>query len=103
MRLVKKILKFLSLILIVPIAYLLVSIICSYITVNKKTNYIENTKTVYLTSNGNHLEIIIAETELGTKFLGEFNSISQEHFVSFGWGGENVLHKSCYFGKFYDP
>lgn len=94
MRLVKKILKYLGIVLIFPIAYLILSLILTYITVNEKTSDLEKNSSVYIASNGTHLEIIIPKTKLDSTLLHGLKLNNQEHFLSFGWGDRTYYIKA---------
>ncbi|WP_103071022.1 TIGR02117 family protein [Aquimarina sediminis] len=89
MRILKKILKFIGVILIIPITYLIISLISTYIPVNNKESSEKKSQTVYLSSNGVHLEIIIAKNDLNSNVLHSQKYNTQAEFFSFGWGDKN--------------
>ncbi|CAL2075547.1 DUF2459 domain-containing protein [Tenacibaculum sp. 190524A05c] len=87
MHFIKKSLKF-SLYFLVGIAvYLLFAVVLSYITVNKKQQ--ASDKSVYLSSNGIHLSLIIPKNELNDAVLKDLNLPYSCKFVRFGWGDVN--------------
>ncbi|WP_160114560.1 DUF2459 domain-containing protein [Aquimarina sp. AU474] len=100
MRLTKKILKSIGVVLIIPIAYLIVSLGFSYITVNKNDDLSEKKHSIYIASNGIHLEIIIPKTELNSSILKGITYTEQEKFFSFGWGDKAFYIKTSTWGNF---
>ncbi|MDY8134450.1 DUF2459 domain-containing protein [Aquimarina sp. 2201CG5-10] len=94
MRIAKKALKVLGIILMFPILYLVVSLAFTYITVNNEKQDIEKEHTIYLSSNGMHLEIIIPKTILSPTLLdGLYHN--NDVFFSFGWGDRNYYIKAA--------
>jgi len=73
----------------IPIGYLVISLILTYITVNKSENETENNKLVYLSSNGVHLNIIIHQNDIVTELKNGLEFIKDYEYLSFGWGDEN--------------
>lgn len=89
MRLFKKILKYIGVFLILPITYLILSLILTYISVNGEQNNNEKNHTIYLSSNGVHLEIIISKNDLNSVILADQIYNKQAEYFSFGWGDKN--------------
>ena len=88
-KLLSKILKYIGYLLILPVSYLVISIILSFITVNNKENTTKKHHTIYLSSNGVHLEIIIQKQDLIPSILeGQIYNDNAQYF-SFGWGDKN--------------
>ncbi len=96
----KKILKFLGVILIIPIAYLIISLVSSYITVNTSDDLADKKHSIYLASNGIHLEIIIPKNELDRSILDGLTYNNQEQFFSFGWGDRTFYIKTSTWSDF---
>ena len=71
------------------ISYIIISLILTYITVNKTELSIENNKEVYLSTNGVHLDIIIPINELNIELKEGLKFTQDEKYFSFGWGDEN--------------
>lgn len=71
------------------ISYIIISLILTYITVNKTELSIENNKEVYLSTNGVHLDIIISINELNIELKEGLKFTQDEKYFSFGWGDEN--------------
>ncbi|WP_299552194.1 DUF2459 domain-containing protein [Seonamhaeicola sp.] len=89
MKLVKKLFKWLLYILLIPVTYGIVSLILTTITVNGKADDTVLDKTIYLNTNGVHLDIVIPKKELDNLFLSDIKHNTTEHYLAFGWGDEN--------------
>ncbi len=100
MRRAKKILKPLGVILLIPVLYLIISLVFSYITVNKNDDLVNKKHSIYLASNGIHLEIIIPKTELDQSILDGLTYNNQEQFFSFGWGDRTFYIKTSTWSDF---
>ncbi|MBQ0733676.1 TIGR02117 family protein [Aquimarina celericrescens] len=83
---ITKILRYIGFILMIPITYFLVSLILTYIPVNNDNDITKNDHSIYLSSNGVHLEIIIPKKNLDPLILDGLKFEDQEQFFSFGWG-----------------
>lgn len=88
MGFLKKILKIVLGVLVIPIVYLLVSLVLTSITVNKKESILNANKTIYLNTNGVHLDIIVPISEID-KNLKKGLEIKDGAFLSFGWGDKD--------------
>lgn len=89
MRLTKKILKYVQIILLILFTYIITSLILTYIPVNNHTSNTSKNNTIYLHSNGVHLEIIIAKKDLNTSILEDLKYTQKDQYFSFGWGDKN--------------
>ncbi|WP_109435200.1 MULTISPECIES: DUF2459 domain-containing protein [Aquimarina] len=89
MKIIKKVFKSIGVFLALPMLYIIISLILTYIPVNKQENKNKMTHTVYLNSNGIHLEIIIAKNDLNKTILKDQVYNSQTRYFSFGWGDKN--------------
>ncbi|MDC8002789.1 TIGR02117 family protein [Aureisphaera galaxeae] len=89
MRLVKKILKVLGYMIAVPVAYFLIALLLSTITVNKASSNSEGTDIVYLSTNGVHLDIVIPRESLSENLSRDLRFLEDDQYVAFGWGDEN--------------
>ncbi len=85
----KKILKYIGILLIFPMVYLILSLILSYISVNKNNNLTKADHSIYLVTNGIHLEIIIPKSDLYPTIIDDLKYNDQELYFSFGWGDKN--------------
>lgn len=89
MRLTKKILKYIGFLLLIPFIYIIVSLVLTCISVNNNTNDNSKKHTIYLNSNGVHLEIIIAKDDLDASLLEDQKYTQKDTYFSFGWGDKN--------------
>ncbi len=90
MKLLRNVFKAILYFLLLPITYLIVSLILTYITVNNTDNIAKKTSTIYLNTNGVHLDILIPIHDLSPEIVAIINyNKGQESYVSFGWGDEN--------------
>ncbi|WOD44101.1 DUF2459 domain-containing protein [Hwangdonia lutea] len=88
MTLLKNILKFILWVLAFPVVYLLISLVLTSITVNKGEVGLNSGKTIYLNTNGVHLDIVIPVNEVDDA-LKKGLKMKDEKYLSFGWGDEN--------------
>lgn len=75
--------------LIIPILYITVSLILSAITIQRKTTSTNFNKTIYLNTNGVHLDIIMPIKNLDNLVLSNLKYSKNDTFLAFGWGEEN--------------
>lgn len=88
MKLIKKFLKWILYLLLIPLTYVITSLIFTYITIDKKFND-NNDVSVYLTTNGVHLDIIIPKEKLSNDLLSGIKHNKSDKYLAFGWGDEN--------------
>ncbi|MEP1487021.1 MAG: TIGR02117 family protein [Algibacter sp.] len=88
MKYLKKILKLVLGILLIPVIYLLVSLLLTSITVNKSGVSLDSKHKIYLNTNGIHLDIIIPVSEIDDELLSGLK-MKDEKYLSFGWGEES--------------
>jgi uncharacterized protein (TIGR02117 family) len=88
MKTIKKIFKWISFVLAIPIIYLVVSLILTLITVNITDTEVENTEAIYLCTNGVHLNIILEKKDLHKSLIKGLVYSPSDNFFSFGWGDE---------------
>lgn len=90
MKLINGILKLLSYLLLVPILYIIISLIFSAITIDRQIeDHQVSDKTIYLSTNGIHLEIVIPKNDIDSLLLHGLNQETSDNYLSFGWGDEN--------------
>lgn len=89
MKILKKLLKWVSYFLSIPIIYLVLSLVLSFITINRKTEKQDSSKSIYLNTNGIHLDIVIPKDEVDSLLLSGLYHKPFERYLSFGWGDEN--------------
>ena len=89
MKIVKRIAKWILYILLIPITYLLISLLLTAITVDRKTTETNPNKSIFLATNGVHLDIIIPIKNIDSTVLSGINLKESENYLAFGWGDEN--------------
>lgn len=94
MRIVKKIAKWITYFLLIPVIYLLISLVLTSITVNKKLNQEDADKSIFLTTNGVHLDIVLPKENIDSLLLSGLYHRPTDNFLSFGWGDENFYLKT---------
>lgn len=88
MKILKKALKYLFYVLLVPIVYLLGSLLLMSITVNENNEDSALNNTIFLNTNGVHLDIIMPVETVNEELLKGLN-IKDNLYLSFGWGEES--------------
>lgn len=75
-------------IVLIPIHFLLISLVLTFIPVN---NFNDESKVaeVYLSTNGIHLDIVIPNQYVPKTLLSQMTVNQNEKYLSFGWGDEN--------------
>ncbi len=89
MKTLKKILKWSLYFLLIPIFYLVVSLILTSITIERKLENGITDKIIYLNTNGVHLDIVIPKENIDSIILSGLKLNGNENYLSFGWGDEN--------------
>nr|WP_179006376.1 DUF2459 domain-containing protein [Winogradskyella forsetii] len=89
MKVAKKILKYFFYVLLIPITYLVASFILTYITIDRKDSHLVFDKSIYLTTNGVHLDIIIPKKNMDSLLVSGIKHIESANYLAFGWGDEN--------------
>jgi len=89
MKLLRKTLKWFLYFLFIPISYLLISLLLTFITINGAELAGENKKEIFLSTNGVHLEIIIPVDDLSIELKEDIDFTADDKYFSFGWGDEN--------------
>ena len=89
MRIGKKIIKWILYFLLIPTTYVIISLILTSITVDRKSNSENSEKLIYLNTNGVHLDIVIPIENIDILVLSGIEYNRNEKYLSFGWGDEN--------------
>lgn len=89
MKILLKILKWFLCFLGIPISYIIISLILTYISVNNIELSIDDSKKIYLSTNGVHLNIIIPVNDLRFELKKDLKYTKHDKYFSFGWGDEN--------------
>lgn len=88
MRILRRILKWIGLLFLSPVIYILISLLLSWISVNTKDTF-KKGKIIYLSTNGVHLDIIIPKKDIDSTLAKSLYILENEKYLSFGWGDEN--------------
>lgn len=89
MKIVKKISIWILCFLFIPIIYLIVSLVLTAITIDSEWNKGNLSRSIYLSTNGVHLDIVIPIEDVDTALLSGIKYSVDEKYVSFGWGDKN--------------
>jgi uncharacterized protein (TIGR02117 family) len=85
----KRLFKTIGFVLALPVLYILISLLLTYITVNNNDDGQINNQTIYLNSNGVHLDIVIPIELADKDLLKDLYYLPDEQYLSIGWGDEN--------------
>ena len=88
-KVIKKILRWLLIPLILPIAYLLVALVCSLVPISGHEGDEDKTHTLFFSTNGVHVDIILPVDEMTTTLLKGLDQDPNDLYYSFGWGDRN--------------
>lgn len=88
MKILRKLFKYVLCFLLIPITYIVISFILSSITIDRNKTAEPPDKTIYLASNGVHLDIVISKEDLDSILLSDLHYKPNEKFLAFGWGDE---------------
>lgn len=89
MTLIKKLIKYIGFVLLLPLGYLIIAVITSLITVSTEPSELPTPHTIYLTTNGVHMDIVLPKTLLTENLALQLHQQPSDKFVAFGWGDEN--------------
>ena len=85
----KKIIKWILYFLLIPVTYIIISLLLSSITIDRILNNESSEKFIYLNTNGVHLDIVIPIENIDGLVLSGIKHNRNEKYLSFGWGDEN--------------
>lgn len=83
----KKLFKYIFFIVSIPLIYLGIAFLFTFITVNDNQDTGNNT--IYLSTNGVHLDFILSKSDIDIDLLNQIKHSGNETYFSFGWGDEN--------------
>lgn len=89
MKLLRRFLKFVLFILLLPLIYVFISFILSAITIDRQLENASLDQTIFLNTNGVHLDIIIPQKNLSNSLANGLRYDAEDQYLSFGWGDEN--------------
>ena len=89
----KKILKWVLYLLLIPVLYVVFSLVLSFITVDRELENQDLNNTIFLNTNGVHLDIVIPKKHIEPELLSGLTYGALDNYLAFGWGEENFyLH-----------
>ncbi len=91
MKVAKRILKWILYVLLIPVLYIVVSLILSSITVDRKIENQISEKSIYLSTNGVHLDVVIPKNNIDSLLLSGLKREPADNYLSFGWGDESFF------------
>lgn len=94
MRIAKKTRRWTLYFLLIPIIYLILSLLLTLITINRKESNKNAENTIYLSTNGVHLDLIIPKKDIDSLVLSGIKHEETETYLSFGWGDENFYRNT---------
>jgi uncharacterized protein (TIGR02117 family) len=89
MKIVRKIFKWFLYVLAVPVLFMVISLILSAITINKKDKMVDSNSSIFLHTSGIHLDVIIPAKDVNSFLMNGLEKVESNDYVSFGWGDEN--------------
>jgi len=75
--------------MLIPISYIIISLILSSITIDREVTNEVSKHTIYLNTNGIHLDIVIPTKDLDSTFLSGIRRNPTDTYLSFGWGDKD--------------
>jgi len=75
--------------LLIPVLYVLISLLLSAITVNTTVSNDLKNKSIYLSTNGVHVAVIIPKQDIDTLLLAGLKHTTKYQYLAFSWGDEN--------------
>ncbi len=76
------------------VIYFLAAVFLSYLPAVPDDGSCEPDKTIYITSNGVHLDIVLPVENMEEQFIQKLGITAETRFVSFGWGDKNFYVKT---------
>ena len=86
MNFLKKILKGILMVICIPIVYVVLALICTYIPVSESTETETKNHTLYLRTNGVHIDFIVPIDEITPTLLQDLDYSADDQYFAFGWG-----------------
>ena len=99
MRYLKFFFKFLGYVLLIPILYILISLLLTYIPIAEKESDEIKNKLIYLTTNGVHSDIVLPREYIAPSLLKDLHFRPQDTHFAFGWGEENFYLNTPTWGE----
>ena len=81
--------KVIGIVLLIPLLYLIISLVLTYIPVSEKTDGTPKNKIIYLTTNGVHSDIVFPKEYLSPEIQNGLYFRPGDSYFAMGWGEEN--------------
>lgn len=91
MKLIKTLFKWVLRLLLVPLTYIALAFILSYIPVNSIEITEDHVHSVYLTTNGTHADVILPKELLSPALEKDLITQETDQFYAFGWGDRDFF------------
>ncbi len=88
-RTLNRVMRWFAVLLAIPLFYLLLSLLLTLITVDRKDPKGKSDHLIYLNTNGVHLDVILAIEDIDPELLRDLYYSKTDTYLSFGWGDEN--------------
>jgi len=88
MHIFRKVIRFILMVLAIPVLYVLVALLLSLITFNATEATKDDTETIYLSTNGVHLNVILAREDMSEALAEGIVVNRTDEYYSIGWGDE---------------
>jgi len=88
-KLFKKILKGILILLAIPILYILVALVCTFVPISSYDADENKSHTLFLRTNGVHVDIVIPIDEMTPALLKGLAQEPNDQYYAFGWGDRN--------------
>jgi uncharacterized protein (TIGR02117 family) len=89
MKLLKTLARGIGILFLIPMLYLFISLLLTFIPGGKEIPKCPGQHELYLSSNGVHLDLILPKELLSEKLKTGLFISSEDKFLSFGWGDKN--------------
>lgn len=89
MKIIRRILKVVLTILAISVVYILVALVFTAIPVNTSRPKEAPVKSIYIHSNGVHLDVALPQENVGTELKEGLDYDSNTRYFSFGWSDKN--------------
>lgn len=89
MKILKWIYKSFLILLVIGISYFLIALLLTSITIERKHKNKVLDKSIFLSSNGVHLDLIIPKKHIKPDLLESIVKTENSKYLAFGWGDEN--------------
>lgn len=75
--------------MLIPLSYFLISLLLTWISIDKKVDNANADQTIYLSTNGVHLNIVMPRNTLESRLLEGVDHRGDDSYLAFGWGDKD--------------